>query len=55
MLELAIIYHNNKSRGEHENAPNKCGERTIQELGWEVLKYRPYSLELAPSCYHLFL
>ena len=27
----------------------------IAELGWEILSHPPYSLDLAPSDYHLFL
>jgi histone-lysine N-methyltransferase SETMAR len=27
---------------------------TIQELDWEILPHPPYSLDLAPSDYHLF-
>jgi histone-lysine N-methyltransferase SETMAR len=26
----------------------------IQELDWEILPHPPYSLDLAPSDYHLF-
>jgi len=26
----------------------------LQELGWEVLMHPPYSLDVAPSDYHLF-
>ncbi|GFV43290.1 histone-lysine N-methyltransferase SETMAR [Trichonephila clavipes] len=29
--------------------------QNLCELGWEVLKYPPYSPDLAPSDYHLFL
>ncbi|GFW96866.1 mariner Mos1 transposase [Trichonephila clavipes] len=29
--------------------------QNIWELGWEVLMHPPYSLDLAPSDYHLFL
>ncbi|KOC64540.1 hypothetical protein WH47_12004 [Habropoda laboriosa] len=26
----------------------------IQDLGWEIHQYPPYSLDLAPTAYHLF-
>ena len=42
----------------HDNARQHAVLRTrqkIAELGWEILSHPPYSLDLAPSDYHLFL
>ena len=42
----------------HDNAkPHvaKTTRRIIEEFGWEVLAHPPYSPDLAPSDYHLFL
>ena len=43
---------------QHDNARPHLAEpvtRKIQELGWQVLPHPPYSPDLAPSDYHLFL
>jgi histone-lysine N-methyltransferase SETMAR len=42
---------------QHDNAlPHTANVRkaAIQELDWEILAHPPYSLNLAPSDYHLF-
>ena len=41
----------------HDNArPHTAAARveTVQQLGYELLQYLPYSLDLAPSDYHIF-
>ena len=42
----------------HDNARPHAALETCQkiaELGWKILSYPPYSPDLAPSDYHLFL
>ena len=42
----------------HDNAPchrAKIVSETLKELKWEVLPHPPYSPDLIPSDYHLFL
>jgi hypothetical protein len=42
---------------QHDNARPHTANITkaaIQELDWEILPHPPYSLDLAPSDYHLF-
>jgi histone-lysine N-methyltransferase SETMAR len=42
---------------ENDNARHHTDRETqegIQELQWELLEYLPYSLDLAPSDFHLF-
>jgi hypothetical protein len=42
---------------QHDNARQHTANMTkaaIQELDWEILSHPPYSLDLAPSDYHLF-
>jgi histone-lysine N-methyltransferase SETMAR len=42
---------------QHDNARPHTAHMTkaaIQELEWEILPHPPYSLDLAPSDYHLF-
>ena len=46
----AIIFH-------HDNAPPHVTipvKKYLENSGWEVLLYSPYSPDLAPSEYHLF-
>jgi len=41
----------------HDNAPShttKPVRNTLEALSWEVLPHAAYSLDLAPSDYHLF-
>ncbi|KAL6253754.1 hypothetical protein P5V15_015558 [Pogonomyrmex californicus] len=41
----------------HDNAPShtaKPVKDTLKSLGWDILPHPPYSLDLAPSDYHLF-
>jgi histone-lysine N-methyltransferase SETMAR len=41
----------------HDNARPHTAQATqerIQELQWELLEHLPYSLDLAPSDFHLF-
>jgi histone-lysine N-methyltransferase SETMAR len=41
----------------HDNARPHTAQGTqerIQELQWELLEYPPYSLDLAPSDFHVF-
>ena len=46
----AIIFHHDNARP-HVDIPVK---NYLENSGWEVLPYLPYSLDLAPSDYHLF-
>ena len=42
---------------QHDNAPPHRARQTvdkIEEMGWELLQHPPYSLDLAPSDFHLF-
>ncbi|KAM8707581.1 hypothetical protein ACLKA7_014675 [Drosophila subpalustris] len=43
-----IVFH-------QDNARPHTSLVTLRELGWEVLLHPPYSPDLAPSDYHLFL
>jgi len=41
----------------HNNAPSHTGKlikETIEAFDWEILSHAAYSLDLAPSDYHLF-
>lgn len=57
--ELRPALHNRKGVVfHHDNARPHTALRTkqrLQELGYEVLPHPPYSPDLAPSDYHLFL
>ena len=46
----AIIFHHDNARP-HVATPVK---NYLENSGWEVLPHPPYSLDLAPSDYHLF-
>ena len=45
-----VIFHQNKAR---PHTPLVIGKKLL-EVGWEVMLHPPYSLDLAPSDYHLF-
>ena len=46
-----IVFHQDNSRP-HTSLVTR---QKLRELGWEVLLHTPYSPDLAPSDYHLFL
>ena len=46
-----IVFHQGNARS-HTSIVTR---QKLRELGWEVLMHPPYSLDLAPSDYHLFL
>ncbi|PNE09423.1 hypothetical protein B7P43_G15432 [Cryptotermes secundus] len=51
MLSAGIVFL-------HDNARPHMARRTaslLQEFSWEVFNHPPYSLDLAPSDFHLFL
>ncbi|GFV06411.1 histone-lysine N-methyltransferase SETMAR [Trichonephila clavipes] len=54
-LELAnrrvVVFHQDSARP-HTSVVTR---QKLWELGWEVLMHPPYSSDLAPSDYHLFL
>ena len=40
---------------QQQNArPHTSSQTTKKELGWDLLPHPPYSLDIAPSDYHLF-
>ena len=48
---LGIVFHQDNARP-HTSLMTR---QKLRELGWEVLMHPPYSRDLAPSDYHLFL
>ncbi|XP_047348119.1 histone-lysine N-methyltransferase SETMAR-like [Vespa velutina] len=46
-----VVFHKNNARP-HMFVVTR---QKLRDLGWEVLMHPPYSLDLAPSDYHLFL
>jgi histone-lysine N-methyltransferase SETMAR len=45
-----IVFHQDNARPH----VSKMKQKKIKELNWEILDHLPYSLDLAPSDYHLF-
>jgi len=45
-----IVFHYDNARP-HTSLMTR---QKLRKLGWEVLMHSPYSLDLAPSDYHLF-
>ncbi|KOX68389.1 Histone-lysine N-methyltransferase SETMAR, partial [Melipona quadrifasciata] len=42
-----VVFH-------QDNARSLITRQKLLELGWDVLSHPPYSLDLAPSDFHLF-
>jgi histone-lysine N-methyltransferase SETMAR len=49
-LARAVLLHHDNARAQTARAI----QERIQELQWELLEHPPYSLDLAPSDFHLF-
>jgi histone-lysine N-methyltransferase SETMAR len=49
-MARGVLLHHDKARPHSAQTT----QQRIQELQWEILEHPPYSLDLAPSDYHLF-
>jgi histone-lysine N-methyltransferase SETMAR len=45
-----VVFHQDSARPH----ASEMTQQKIKELNWEILDHPPYSLDLAPSDYHLF-